>query len=136
MTETEKRECVDKDELFESLFSEYDLEHADELDEIDQNIFNSFKAFDGINFSAELDGLRKKLFKAGLEEGIKHEQKKHRWIPVKDKPEYKHQKFVSVKLDNDIVQPALFHPEFVDTEFSYEGHTLIGVIEWQPLPKA
>jgi|WetSurMetagenome_2_1015567.scaffolds.fasta_scaffold00725_10 hypothetical protein len=74
MTEAEKKECADKDELFESLFSEYDLEHADELDEIDQNIYDSFKAFDGINFSSELDGLRKKLFKAGFEACLRHNE--------------------------------------------------------------
>jgi|WetSurMetagenome_2_1015567.scaffolds.fasta_scaffold00711_17 hypothetical protein len=76
---------------------------------------------------AKIRAIQEEAFIAG--------QKHPEWVTVAERPEFKHQKFVSVKLDNDIVQPALFHPEFENTVFTYEGHTIVGVIAWQPLPE-
>jgi hypothetical protein len=88
---------------------------------------DEYKKIDALINNWQWNDVVKKIFEAG--------QRHPEWIPVTEKPWYGHQTFVSVKLDNDIVRPALFHPEPSYVMFTYEGHTISGVVAWQPLPK-
>ena len=72
------------------------------------------------------------LLYIGFSEGQKHPE----WTPVSIRPKYTRQKFVTVLFGNGVVHPALFHPEFVNTIFTYEGRTLDDIIAWQSLPEA
>jgi hypothetical protein len=75
-------------------------------------------------------GIFEIVFEAGQQAGKD-------WIPVNFPPEYKIQRYVSVKMDTGVIQPALYHPEREDINerYTYEGHTLIGIVSWQPLPE-